>query len=52
MNPPRPAPPPPAQPPVLPSQQLLQGARELLIEHAGQRYRLRVTAQGKLILTK
>jgi hemin uptake protein HemP len=30
---------------------LLQGARELIIEHAGREYRLRVTASGKLILT-
>lgn len=39
-------------PPPIPSQQLLQGAREIVILHAGQPYRLRVTAQGKLILTK
>lgn len=31
---------------------LMGGARELLIEHGGALYRLRVTAQGKLILTK
>jgi len=30
---------------------LLAGKRELIIEHAGREYRLRVTAQGKLILT-
>ncbi len=34
------------------SQELLAGASELLIEHAGQEYRLRLTSQGKLILTK
>lgn len=34
------------------SADLLKDARELIIEHAGQEYRLRVTAQGKLILTK
>ncbi|MHC2103722.1 hemin uptake protein HemP [Methylobacterium sp. CM6246] len=31
---------------------LLQGRRELVIRHAGQRYRLRITANDKLILTK
>ena len=30
---------------------LLQGDRQIVIEHAGREYRLRVTAQGKLILT-
>lgn len=30
---------------------LLGGARELIIEHNEREYRLRVTAQGKLILT-
>lgn len=44
--------PPPPPPPVLSSQQLLAGARELLIQHQGQTYRLRLTAQNKLILTK
>ncbi len=34
------------------SQQLFQGQREICIEHAGQAYRLRITRQGKLILTK
>jgi hemin uptake protein HemP len=44
--------------PVLPeaprvtSQELLKGGRELLIEHAGQIYRLRLTRHGKLILNK
>jgi hemin uptake protein HemP len=31
---------------------LLQGAREAILELDGQDYRLRVTANGKLILTK
>lgn len=31
---------------------LLRGARELVIEHAGEEYRLRITGKGKLILTK
>jgi hemin uptake protein HemP len=31
---------------------ILQGAREVIIEHDGAEYRLRITARGKLILTK
>ncbi|MFY3742596.1 hemin uptake protein HemP [Anaeromyxobacter sp. Red801] len=31
---------------------LLGDARELVIEHAGEVYRLRLTSKGKLILTK
>ena len=31
---------------------LLVGAREVILEHDGQSYRLRVTSNGKLILTK
>lgn len=34
------------------SEVLLAGARELVIAHAGDEYRLRLTNQGKLILTK
>jgi hemin uptake protein HemP len=34
------------------SEALLQGAQELLIEHQGALYRLRLTSLGKLILTK
>lgn len=34
------------------SASLLQGRREIVIRHAGQRYRLRITANDKLILTK
>lgn len=34
------------------SSQLLGQAKEVAIDHAGQVYRLRVTALGKLILTK
>ena len=33
------------------SKVLLAGARELVIEHAGREYRLRLTGNGKLILT-
>lgn len=59
MNtPPKPAPdasPPPARSASLPrvdSRQILQGANTVEIEHAGQRYLLRVTRENKLILTK
>lgn len=38
--------------PRLSSDRLLQGARELLIEHQGELYRLRLTGKNKLILTK
>ena len=34
------------------SRALLAGRREALIDHEGSLYRLRVTASGKLILTK
>ncbi|MBX3687964.1 hemin uptake protein HemP [Dokdonella sp.] len=34
------------------SARLLGGARELVIEHAGQEYHLRLTRNDKLILTK
>jgi len=34
------------------SADLFDGQTEVLIEHAGERYRLRCTRQGKLILTK
>ncbi len=50
-----PAPPPPAavEPPArLDSTKLLQGASSVEIQHAGQRYLLRVTRENKLILTK
>lgn len=36
----------------LSSMALFAGAKELVIDHAGQEYRLRQTSQGKLILTK
>jgi hemin uptake protein HemP len=32
--------------------ELLGGEREAILEHDGQDYRLRITANGKLILTK
>jgi hemin uptake protein HemP len=34
------------------SEALLGGAREVVIEHRGQDYFLRLTSSGKLILTK
>lgn len=37
---------------VYASRDLLHGRREIWIDHAGQLYRLRVTNNGKLILTK
>ncbi|MCB1875969.1 MAG: hemin uptake protein HemP [Chromatiales bacterium] len=36
----------------VPSEQLLAGRREVVIRHQGEDYRLRVTRQGKLLLTK
>ncbi len=44
-----------AQPLALPrvtSEVLFNGAQQLVIEHAGEVYQLRITKQGKLILTK
>lgn len=38
--------------PAIDSAELLQGRREVLIHHAGQTYRLRLTASNKLILVK
>lgn len=37
---------------VIASADLFAGYRELVIKHAGDEYRLRLTSQGKLILTK
>ncbi len=48
-------PPPPATDnawPRIRSEDLLQGTSAIEIEHAGQRYILRVTRENKLILTK
>ena len=41
----------PAQP-RLKSQDLFRGTQELIIEHQGQEYRLRLTRNDKLILNK
>jgi len=46
------APAPPAGVRRLSSRELFASAGELLIDHAGIAYRLRITRQGKLILTK
>ncbi len=37
---------------VIDSSALLQGQRELIVRHADSRYRLRLTASNKLIMTK
>jgi hemin uptake protein HemP len=34
------------------TEDLMQGRKEIWIEHAGEQYRLRITAAGKLYLTK
>jgi len=49
-TPPQPASTPPR--PRVGSEQLLQGAPAVEINHAGQLYLLRVTRENKLILTK
>ena len=36
----------------IPTDFLFQGAQEILISHNGEHYRLRITKNGKLILTK
>jgi hemin uptake protein HemP len=47
-----PAPEAPEAPRSTTSRDLLRGARELTILHAGEVYRLRVTSNDRLILTK
>lgn len=45
----------PATPPAVPrilSEELFAGAREIIIQHQGLDYRLRLTSQNKLILNK
>ncbi len=52
-SPDRPAPfPSDAVLPAIPSEQLLRGNKEVLINHQGNVYRLRCTKNGKLILHK
>lgn len=38
--------------PAIASHTLFKGAREVIIVHHQEEYRLRITRQGKLILTK
>lgn len=40
------------RPLVIPSEQVLQGRREVWIQHGDEMYRLRVTSSGKLYLSK
>lgn len=40
------------RPTVIDADKLFQGSREVLIEHEGVRYRLRITRRNKLILQK
>jgi hemin uptake protein HemP len=42
----------PPQERVIDVRELLAGGREVVLLHAGERYRLRMTANDKLILTK
>jgi hemin uptake protein HemP len=42
----------PCPPGVIPADLLFQGNREVLIGHNSETYRLRITKNGKLILTK
>ncbi|MCA9100394.1 MAG: hemin uptake protein HemP [Planctomycetales bacterium] len=42
----------PSEPREVSSDELLRGARSLVITHAGERYRLLVTRNGKLMLQK
>lgn len=39
-------------PGAIPTEFLFQGSQEILISHNGEHYRLRITKNGKLILTK
>jgi len=40
------------RPLIIQSQQILQGRKEVWIEHGGEMYRLRLTANDKLYLSK
>lgn len=41
----------PAQPRTITSRMLFEGAREICIDHDGRLYRMRITQNGKLLLT-
>jgi hemin uptake protein HemP len=43
---------PDATPKIVSTQALFEGQREICIEHEGERYVLRITRRGKLILQK
>lgn len=49
---PKPSASPPDGRPRMPLSKLLGGGAELVIEHQGQEYLLRLTSKGKLLLTK
>lgn len=51
-QPPSPSLAPPPTPAVVQATALFGQRRELLIQHGGERYRLSLTRNGKLILTK
>jgi hemin uptake protein HemP len=38
--------------PVIPAEQLFKDGREVWIDHHGERYKLRITRRGRLILQK
>jgi hemin uptake protein HemP len=40
-----------AQPRTITSRMLFEGAREIFIDHDGRLYRMRITQNGKLLLT-
>lgn len=42
----------PGTPDAIPAERLFQGSQVILIAHKGETYRLRITRNGKLILTK
>lgn len=52
-NPPKPQPTPPVEaPPEVAAETLFGEHREIVLIHEGERYRLRITRRGKLILQK
>ena len=44
--------PPVADCPVIPAETLFKDSREVWIDHHGERYKLRITRRGRLILQK